>query len=329
MPAVQAQQQTAPYVIKTDTGLDECPRSGKSACLERLFKGEYSGGFYLAHGSGLEVVLEGKRIRTYIFYIDSPGKAPFNGRTDKGIGKGSSMDDVVRAYGPPDRRGPPTGVPPTPGREHIALTQLDYDKLGIIFDFEDTRLASIRVFTITPPGADPFADPFVDLDTRAGGSPSVALDLVQRIGLSQIYAANIRQSQGSQLKKFGIPAAVVACFQHGLTPGFIETHLGKAFADEFTTDELQEGLDFYKSASGKRFADNFRISTLQLLRLPTPDRLPTLSDEDRQNIAAFTRTPVGQQAIDPQANIIQRANPNIQSAVFKLIDQCTPKKAKR
>ncbi|WP_345533822.1 hypothetical protein [Viridibacterium curvum] len=320
-------QQVQPYVIKTDTGLDECPRAGKSSCLERLFKGSYSGSYYLAHDNGLEVVLERDRIRTYIFYVDTPGKAPFNGRNDKGIGKGSNMDDVIRAYGAPEERSAPP-EPPIPGRARIIESYFDYGSLGITFSFADERLIDIRVYTVIPPGADPFADPFADLSQRAGGALTVARELVQHTGHSHIYAANIRSSQSSQLKKLGVSANVITCFNQRLTLPLIERHLSRAFADEFTTDQLREGLTFYKTVSGKRFADTFRISTLELLLIPTEERLPELSKEDRQNIAAFTRTPVGQQSVDPQANVIRRAAPDMQRAVSELLEQCNTQKAK-
>lgn len=85
------------------------------------------------------------RIRGLIFYFRSSIHQPFSGSTDKGIGRESTAEAVLQAYGKPERigEGVVSEYGPEPGApEHF----LRYSKLGVAFTFHDRRLADIRVF---------------------------------------------------------------------------------------------------------------------------------------------------------------------------------------
>ena len=56
----------------------------------------------------------------------------FSGKTDKGIGLGSSAGDIIRAYGPPDTKDADEGS-----------TSLSYDKLQAIFQLLDDKLVQM------------------------------------------------------------------------------------------------------------------------------------------------------------------------------------------
>lgn len=84
------------------------------------------------------------RIRTIFLYYKLPGYATFAGVTDKGIGKESTIKDVLRAYGPPTHEGESiiSEFGSVPGAHEHTLT---YDHQGIEFTFWDNQLADIRV----------------------------------------------------------------------------------------------------------------------------------------------------------------------------------------
>jgi hypothetical protein len=79
-------------------------------------------------------------------YRDSDFK-PYQGKTDKGIGADSTMDDVQKAYGKPDRIGE-TVISEFGSKPGALEHYLPYGDLGIAFTFQDRKLANIRVWTV-------------------------------------------------------------------------------------------------------------------------------------------------------------------------------------
>ncbi|MCE0490885.1 hypothetical protein LU196_12615 [Pantoea sp. Mb-10] len=84
------------------------------------------------------------RIRAIFLYYKLPGYTIFDGVTDKGIGKDSTIKDVLEAYGPPSREGESiiSEFGSVPGAHEHSLT---YAPQGIEFTFWDSKLADIRV----------------------------------------------------------------------------------------------------------------------------------------------------------------------------------------
>jgi hypothetical protein len=63
-----------------------------------------------------------------------PGMVTFSGKTDKGIGMGASREEVVAAYGEPERTD-----------SAGSLENLRYSQLGMSFGFAEGRLVNIKV----------------------------------------------------------------------------------------------------------------------------------------------------------------------------------------
>ena len=85
------------------------------------------------------------KIRTIFLYYKLPKYTVFAGRTDKGIGKGSSIDDVYKAYGSPSNESDSviSEFGSVPGAKEHAM---DYEHQGITFTFWDKKLADIRIY---------------------------------------------------------------------------------------------------------------------------------------------------------------------------------------
>lgn len=104
-------------------------------------------GYLLLPTKGLDASYgEDGRIRTIFLYYKLPGYVTFNGITDKGIGKDSSIKDVLKSYGPPTREGDSiiSEFGSVPGAHEHTIT---YAPQGIQFTFWDDTLADIRVLS--------------------------------------------------------------------------------------------------------------------------------------------------------------------------------------
>lgn len=103
--------------------------------------------YLLLPAKGLDVSYgkDGKIIAIFLYY-NLPGYVVFDGVTDKGIGKESSINDVLKAYGPPTHEDKSiiSESASVPGIHKHSIT---YAHQGIEFTFEDDQLADIRVIT--------------------------------------------------------------------------------------------------------------------------------------------------------------------------------------
>jgi len=135
------------HTILPGVGLKGC-RIGAPLEDARKQFGEPSsdGGSYIHFAAqGVEACVEAGKIRTLFFHYRSRTHKQFRGRTDKGIGKQSTIEEVMKQYGEPDRIGESvvSEFGPEPGAyEHY----LPYARLGIAFTFSDRKLAHVRVF---------------------------------------------------------------------------------------------------------------------------------------------------------------------------------------
>lgn len=103
--------------------------------------------YLLLPAKGLDVSY-GKdgRIRAIFLYYNLSGYAIFDGVTDKGIGKESSINDVLKAYGPPTHEDDSI-ISESASVPDIHKHTITYAHQGIEFTFEDDKLADIRVIT--------------------------------------------------------------------------------------------------------------------------------------------------------------------------------------
>ena len=93
---------------------------------------------------GFGTAIDDGKINAMFFYFRSRTKKQFSGSTDKGVGKDSSIEDVIKQYGIPGRTF--KSVVSEFGEEPGAVDDtLSYSKLGVHFTFYDKKLAFIVV----------------------------------------------------------------------------------------------------------------------------------------------------------------------------------------
>lgn len=138
------------FLITTGIGIKNLSLDDSIQHAKTQFSREFvaKDGYLFLPTKGLDASYgEDGRIRTIFLYYKLPGYVIFDGITDKGIGKDSSIKDVLKAYGPPTREsdsiisefGSVSGA-----HEHT----ITYTHKGIEFTFWDDRLADIRVLPL-------------------------------------------------------------------------------------------------------------------------------------------------------------------------------------
>jgi len=138
-----------PRTIVPGFGLKECRVGGMVADAQALF-GKPSGqeGENVSFAEqGVELATQDGKIHTLFFMYRDRDYKPYSGKTDKGIGPESTIDDVQKAYGKPDRID--ENVISKQGSNPGAVEHyLPYSKLGISFIFHDQKLANVRVWIV-------------------------------------------------------------------------------------------------------------------------------------------------------------------------------------
>ncbi|MDP1635008.1 MAG: hypothetical protein Q8L69_10050 [Gallionellaceae bacterium] len=134
------------YKIKAGVGLEECPIE---LCDETRFNQQFqstkTGAYLLAPQQGVDALLRRGKVRTFFFYFNSERKGSFNGKTEAGIEKSSTRDDVIRQYGKTnDILIGPVSLDSGGWGE---VETLRYEQKGISFTFINKKLADIRVYS--------------------------------------------------------------------------------------------------------------------------------------------------------------------------------------
>ncbi|PVY40932.1 hypothetical protein [Pontibacter virosus] len=101
--------------------------------------------YYNFYDKGIEFTVAGNQVRTIFLYYISNKYQPFNGQTDKGINKESTIEDVLKNYGEPDRIGQSiiSSGSAFAGQEDY---NMNYYSKGITFTFYNKKLADIRIY---------------------------------------------------------------------------------------------------------------------------------------------------------------------------------------
>jgi hypothetical protein len=135
------------FTILPGQGLDKCAIDGPvQQARELLGRPERTTDTALEYyRRGVMVQTDRGQIDALIFFYRSRTHMTFDGVTDKGVGMWSTLPEVVKRYGEPDRIGESTISPAGefPGFHEFTL---EYPRQGIVFTFYDNELADIRVF---------------------------------------------------------------------------------------------------------------------------------------------------------------------------------------
>ncbi|WP_458722457.1 hypothetical protein [Pseudomonas brenneri] len=140
---------SARFIITPGVGLAECGIGKDESCFIEWFGGEQWEDYWIAKSKGVDIRVKNGKIISMFFYFYSRSHVSFDGKTNVGIGKNTTIDDVIRAYGKPFKIGksmvPSSGA--MPGAHEISLV---YPSMGIEFTFWDRRLADVRVYEARP-----------------------------------------------------------------------------------------------------------------------------------------------------------------------------------
>lgn len=165
-------------VITAGVGLSACPIGCDKQQFVSLFsEAKIPGSSVLAWNHGIEAHTMRGRVVAVFFYFNTKRmsesdadtsknlweeffergaelekkfgtKSDFRGRTNTGIGADSSIKDVIKSHGKPDKRY--EGIGPFGKGQEVSL---EYSRKGISFTFINNRLSDIRIFS--PPQAAP------------------------------------------------------------------------------------------------------------------------------------------------------------------------------
>ncbi|QEH31858.1 hypothetical protein OJF2_03250 [Aquisphaera giovannonii] len=120
---------------------------------------------YYSRGFELMVLPEG-RPKHGLFWAVALGKhgfmlklREFRGKTDRGIGLGATRDDVVKAYGPPDRehlsRNRDAFKDAADPDKPTGQAEMSYDRLQLSFTLWEGKVYQIRIMAPPPAGVKP------------------------------------------------------------------------------------------------------------------------------------------------------------------------------
>jgi hypothetical protein len=146
-PAAPAAPPGPDYAILPGRGLEKCEVDGPVRQVRELFgrpdrERDQSLSYYRR---GVQVLTDRGQIDALIFLYRSRTHMTFDGVTDKGVGMWSTIPDVIKRYGEPERIGDSTvsEFGEFPGAHEFSL---EYPSQGIAFTFYDNELADVRVY---------------------------------------------------------------------------------------------------------------------------------------------------------------------------------------
>lgn len=135
------------YKIIPGKGFEDCRIGDNSDDIISKFgtPDKNDGNYIDFHNTGFEVAVKDGKVNTIFLLYRSKSFMTFDGVTDKKIGFTSTIPEVIRMYGKPDRIGNSivSEYGTFPGAHEYYL---EYNHLGIAFTFYDNELADIRVW---------------------------------------------------------------------------------------------------------------------------------------------------------------------------------------
>jgi hypothetical protein len=151
----------ADLTIRTGEGVTGCKIGGTLENAEAIFgkstsasekykddpkTAEHMKDYFHFTEKGIDILLNKGKISAIFFYYDeSQSHKIYAGKTDKGIGKESTVENVIKQYGKAESQSERivSEYGPKPGAKEKCL---QYPKQGITFTFYDDKLADIRIY---------------------------------------------------------------------------------------------------------------------------------------------------------------------------------------
>ena len=133
--------QLSPMEIVPGRGINGCEIGSTSDSVQEVLGNpdEADKSYFSYHELGIEVAFTRGIVDALFFFFRVADFKSFKGATPEGIGATSSVDDVKRQYGEPDKHDS------TPTSTGGLAESFYYDRLGVTFSYRDGELEDIRI----------------------------------------------------------------------------------------------------------------------------------------------------------------------------------------
>lgn len=153
-------------------------------------------------------------------------------------------------------------------------------------------------------------------------SPAYAADTpttVQSFAQASLLGIQLAVKHGRQQGK--IAAATAECVAAFKPDSFVEA-FDKLMKSTLTEDEQQATEAFFNSATGVKFAKLGILQVYGAVGETAPEPLPVLTDAEKADVEAFSKTPAGDKLMLKKAFEQPEAMASINQRVKELLSQC-------
>jgi hypothetical protein len=153
-------------------------------------------------------------------------------------------------------------------------------------------------------------------------SPALPADTtttVQSFAQASLLGIQLAVKHGQQQGK--VAAATADCVAAFKPDTFVEV-FDKLVKSTLTEDEQQTTEAFFNSATGVKFAKLGILQVYGAVGDKAPEPLPVLTDAEKADIEAFSRTPAGDKLMLKKAFEQPAAMANINQRIKELLAQC-------
>lgn len=141
-----------------------------------------------------------KKISFFFFFFQTDGFKPFDGKFENGIGFGSTRDEVIAKFGPPDSNSTGTGSTTSQASSTDKPRSISYSRLGLELYFANEKLDQVMV--LQPPAQAKQAVQGNNSSESSGNGSNGLATIVPNLGLVDCKLSDPVQNA---LRKFGDP----------------------------------------------------------------------------------------------------------------------------
>jgi hypothetical protein len=118
------------------------------------------------------------------------------------------------------------------------------------------------------------------------------------------------------------PEAEISCFIAKITPQITLQPLATGYATEFSDSELQAGISFFESKSGKRYAQYQRVKSSEMFGVTSKEKEPDLTARDLEVINTFLETRIGKLILSTGSPMSATAKTILKPQLTAYLDRC-------
>jgi hypothetical protein len=156
----------------------------------------------------------------------------------------------------------------------------------------------------------------------AKGSEKLATQLLEASGINAVYAQGIAAGYRKSAAAANRPAAEADCFAAKVTPQLTMPAMANGYATEFSDPELQAGIAFFESKSGRKYAQHQRLAAGAMFGIASQEKEPDFTARDLELINAFLETRLGKLILATNTPMSATAKAALQPRLAAIRDQC-------